>query len=43
MAQARGWRIVPFVKVSCPFMDMRVRSNYFKREYTECAAVAADG
>jgi hypothetical protein len=38
VAAARGWRIVPFVKVSCPFIDLPVRSSYFKREYHECAA-----
>jgi hypothetical protein len=38
VANARGWRIVPFVKVSCPFIDLAVRSSYFKREYHECAA-----
>jgi len=37
VASARGWRIVPFVKVSCPFIDIAVRSSFFKREYTECA------
>jgi hypothetical protein len=38
VASARGWRIVPFVKVSCPFIDLPVRSSYFRREYHECAA-----
>ena len=38
IAKSHGWRVVPFIKVSCPFMDMPVRSNRLKREYRECAA-----
>ena len=38
VAKSRGWRIVTFVKVACPFVDMRVRNLSLKREYTECAA-----
>ena len=37
-AQNIGWRLVVFVKVSCPFIDMRVTNLYLGREYTECAA-----
>jgi hypothetical protein len=33
----RGWRLVSFVKVSCPFTDVRVKNLRLKREYRECA------
>jgi len=36
VARERGWRLVLYVKVSCPFIDMRVRHFALKREYTEC-------
>ena len=46
IALRRGWRLETFVKVACPFIDMRVRNLALKREYTECArwrtAVLAD-
>jgi peptidoglycan/LPS O-acetylase OafA/YrhL len=38
VAEARGWRILTFVKVACPFVDMPVRNLALKREYRECAA-----
>jgi peptidoglycan/LPS O-acetylase OafA/YrhL len=38
LAKHKGWRLVTFVKVSCPFVDMRVRNLALKREYRECAA-----
>ncbi len=38
LARHEGWRIVTFVKVSCPFIDMAVRNLALKREYRECAA-----
>ncbi len=38
LASARGWRLLPYVKLSCPFIDMRVEHLTLKREYTECAA-----
>jgi peptidoglycan/LPS O-acetylase OafA/YrhL len=38
LANARGWRLLPYVKLSCPFIDMRVEHLTLKREYTECAA-----
>jgi plasmid stabilization system protein ParE len=38
VAGQRHWRIVTFVKVACPFIDMRVRNVALKREYVECAA-----
>ena len=37
LATARGWRLVPYVKLSCPFMDVAVQHLDLKREYTECA------
>ena len=36
LAQHRGWRLVPFTKFSCVFVDMRLTSPWLKREYTEC-------
>jgi peptidoglycan/LPS O-acetylase OafA/YrhL len=38
LAEARGWRLVPHVKLSCPFIDMPVEHLTLKREYAECAA-----
>ena len=38
LAIARHWRLVPYVKLSCAFMDMAVQHLDLKREYTECAA-----
>jgi peptidoglycan/LPS O-acetylase OafA/YrhL len=38
LAQQRGWRLVPFTKFSCVFVDMRIWSPRLKREYTECEA-----
>jgi hypothetical protein len=38
LAKERGWRLVPFTKYSCPFVDMPVWSPYLDREYTECEA-----
>jgi len=42
IAQGRGWRIVPFTKDSCIFLDMRIVSLHLEREYTECAAWRAN-
>ena len=36
VAIRRHWRLVPFAKYSCVFVDMRIWSDYLKREYTEC-------
>ena len=36
LARQRGWRLVPFTKFSCVFVDMRIRSPRLGREYTEC-------
>ena len=38
LAGERGWRLVPFTKYSCPFVDLRIYSAWLKREYTECEA-----
>ena len=38
LAMERGWRLLPYVKLSCPFIDMPVEHLTLKREYTECAA-----
>ena len=38
LAKHQGWRVVTFVKVACPFIDMRVSNVALKREYRECAA-----
>jgi hypothetical protein len=36
LARQHGWRLVPFTKFSCVFVDMRIWSPRLKREYTEC-------
>ncbi len=36
LATRHGWRLVPYVKTSCPFVDMPVWHVGMKREYTEC-------
>lgn len=38
LALERGWRLVPYVKLSCPFLDMRVEHLDTSIEYTGCAA-----
>ena len=38
VAKARGWRLVPFTKFSCVFVDLPIWSPYLKREYKECEA-----
>ena len=42
VAKKNGWRLLVYVKVACPFMDIPVRSLVLKREYTECAQWNAD-
>jgi peptidoglycan/LPS O-acetylase OafA/YrhL len=37
IAHERGWRLLPFTKDSCIFLDMRIASLHLEREYTECA------
>jgi peptidoglycan/LPS O-acetylase OafA/YrhL len=36
LARQRSWRLVPFMKFSCVFVDMRIWSPRLRREYTEC-------
>jgi peptidoglycan/LPS O-acetylase OafA/YrhL len=36
VARRRGWRLVPFTKSSCVFVDMRIWSRRLNREYREC-------
>ncbi|MFI5261761.1 MAG: acyltransferase family protein [Candidatus Limnocylindrales bacterium] len=38
VALAKGWRLVPLVKLSCRFVDLPEYSRVLQREYTECAA-----
>ncbi|HMJ81180.1 MAG TPA: acyltransferase family protein, partial [Candidatus Dormibacteraeota bacterium] len=38
IAVARGWRLIPFVKLSCRFLDLPEYNTILKREYTECEA-----
>jgi len=37
LAKARGWRLVVYTKVSCPFLDIAVRNFFSGKEYTQCA------
>ena len=37
VAVAHGWRLLTFVKVACPLLDMPLYNTTLKREYTECA------
>jgi peptidoglycan/LPS O-acetylase OafA/YrhL len=36
IAKGERWRLIPYTKLSCRFLDMRMYSLIFKREYTEC-------
>jgi len=36
IAKERGWRLVPFIKLSCRFIDMPTYSFWLHRDYTEC-------
>ena len=38
VAKQRGWRLVPFTKFSCVFVDLPIWSPNLNREYTECEA-----
>ncbi len=38
IANARGWRLLVFVKASCVFVDLPIYSPLLKRQYTECEA-----
>jgi peptidoglycan/LPS O-acetylase OafA/YrhL len=36
IARANGWRLVPYIKQSCRFLDMPLYSYWYGRMYTEC-------
>ncbi len=36
IAKEHGWRLVPFIKLSCRFIDMPIYSFWLNRDYTEC-------
>jgi peptidoglycan/LPS O-acetylase OafA/YrhL len=36
LANEHGWRLIPYVKVSCPFVDGPVLNPFTKVEYVEC-------
>ena len=36
VATAQGWKLTVYAKADCPFTNMRIYSDYLKREYTEC-------
>jgi peptidoglycan/LPS O-acetylase OafA/YrhL len=36
IANEQGWRLLPFTKVSCRFVDLPIMSRELVREYTEC-------
>jgi peptidoglycan/LPS O-acetylase OafA/YrhL len=38
IANQRGWLLVTYTKVACPFVDMPIYNLSLKREYRECAA-----
>jgi peptidoglycan/LPS O-acetylase OafA/YrhL len=38
VAIANHWRLVPYLKLSCPFIDIPLQNWPLAREYTECAA-----
>jgi len=42
LAREHAWRLVPYIKLSCPFIDMRILHFALKREYTECQAWQED-
>jgi hypothetical protein len=42
VATTNHWRLVPFLKLSCPFIDIRLQNYPLAREYTECAAWRAE-
>jgi len=37
LAWLRGWRLVVYTKVSCPFLDIPIRNFYSGKEYVACA------
>jgi peptidoglycan/LPS O-acetylase OafA/YrhL len=37
VAKAHGWKLLPYVKIDCPFVDIPVIEYNSKVEYTQCA------
>ncbi len=37
VAVAHGWKLIPYLKIDCPFLDLRLEDFNLKREYPECA------
>jgi peptidoglycan/LPS O-acetylase OafA/YrhL len=37
VAVAHGWKLIPYMKIDCSFVDIPVRDLNLQREYTECA------
>ena len=36
VAKAHGWKLLPYLKINCPFTDIRMIEFNLKREYHEC-------
>jgi len=36
IAVDRGWKLLPYIKLSCRFIDMSIYSYWYQRTYTEC-------
>ncbi len=36
IAVDRGWKLLPYIKLSCRFIDMSLYSYWYQRTYTEC-------
>ncbi len=36
IANDRGWKLLPYIKLSCRFIDMSLYSYWYQRTYTEC-------
>jgi peptidoglycan/LPS O-acetylase OafA/YrhL len=37
VAVAHGWKLIPYLKIDCSFLDLRLEDFNLKREYPECA------
>ena len=37
VAKAHGWKLLPYLKIDCSFLDLQLMEYDLKREYTECA------
>jgi peptidoglycan/LPS O-acetylase OafA/YrhL len=38
VAKAHGWKLIPYLKIDCSFLDFKMIDFNTKREYTECEA-----